>query len=77
MNFISLNKLIDFLIIFYSNSVLFYYRVGPIEVDTNIMAHLHNQLVQDLENSDDSASDEEEDAFNLDWEAVKLVYFLL
>ncbi|XP_031784462.1 beclin 1-associated autophagy-related key regulator [Nasonia vitripennis] len=45
-------------------------RIGPIEVDPNIILNMHNQLVQDLENSDDSASDEEEDAFNWEWEAV-------
>ncbi|KOC65641.1 Beclin 1-associated autophagy-related key regulator [Habropoda laboriosa] len=46
------------------------YRIGPMEVDPNIVAQLHSQLVPDLENSDDSASDEEEDTFNWDWEAV-------
>ncbi|XP_011496345.1 PREDICTED: beclin 1-associated autophagy-related key regulator isoform X2 [Ceratosolen solmsi marchali] len=45
-------------------------RIGPIEIDPNVITHLHNQLVTDLENSDDSASDEEEDAFNWEWEAV-------
>ncbi|CAK9814009.1 Beclin 1-associated autophagy-related key regulator [Anthophora quadrimaculata] len=45
-------------------------RIGPMEVDPNIVAQLHSQLVPDLENSDDSASDEEEDTFNWDWEAV-------
>ncbi|KAF3427965.1 hypothetical protein E2986_08865 [Frieseomelitta varia] len=45
-------------------------RIGPMEVESNIVAQLHSQLVPDLENSDDSASDEEEDAFNWDWEAV-------
>ncbi|KAK9309470.1 hypothetical protein QLX08_000941 [Tetragonisca angustula] len=45
-------------------------RIGPLEVESNIVAQLHSQLVPDLENSDDSASDEEEDAFNWDWEAV-------
>ncbi|XP_033192765.1 beclin 1-associated autophagy-related key regulator isoform X1 [Bombus vosnesenskii] len=45
-------------------------RIGPMEVDSNIVAQLHSQLVPDLENSDDSASDEEEDTFNWDWEAV-------
>ncbi|XP_034192924.1 autophagy related protein 14 isoform X5 [Osmia lignaria lignaria] len=45
-------------------------RIGPMEVDPNIVAQLHSQLVPDLENSDDSASDEEEDAFNWEWEAV-------
>ncbi|XP_054010557.1 beclin 1-associated autophagy-related key regulator [Hylaeus anthracinus] len=45
-------------------------RIGPMEVDSNIVAQLHSQLVPDLENSDDSASDEEEDAFNWEWEAV-------
>lgn len=35
------------------------------------MAQLHKPLIPDLENSDDSASDEEEDAaFNWEWEAV-------
>lgn len=46
------------------------------EVDPNIVAQLHSQLVADLENSDDSASDEEEDGFNWDWEAVSIVLFL-
>ncbi|KAK0095124.1 hypothetical protein PV326_009180 [Microctonus aethiopoides] len=45
-------------------------RIGPMEVDPNIVEQLHNQLTSDLENSDDSASDEEEDAFNWEWEAV-------
>ncbi|XP_017762958.1 PREDICTED: beclin 1-associated autophagy-related key regulator [Eufriesea mexicana] len=45
-------------------------RIGPMEVDSNIVAQLHSQLVPDLENSDDFASDEEEDTFNWDWEAV-------
>ncbi|XP_076638474.1 autophagy related protein 14 [Colletes latitarsis] len=45
-------------------------RIGPMEVDSNIVAQLHSQLFPDLENSDDSASDEEEDAFNWEWEAV-------
>uniref|UniRef100_A0ABD2X1I5 Beclin 1-associated autophagy-related key regulator n=1 Tax=Trichogramma kaykai TaxID=54128 RepID=A0ABD2X1I5_9HYME len=45
-------------------------RIGPIEVDPNLMAQFNSQLAQDLENSDDSASDEEEDAFNWEWEAV-------
>lgn len=40
------------------------------EVDPNVIAQLYSQLVPDLENSDDSASDEEEDAFNWEWEAV-------
>lgn len=35
------------------------------------MAQLHKPLIADLENSDDSASDEEEDAFNWEWEAVR------
>nr|XP_012154073.1 PREDICTED: beclin 1-associated autophagy-related key regulator isoform X6 [Megachile rotundata] len=45
-------------------------RIGPMEVDPNIVAQLHSHLIPDLENSDDSASDEEEDAFNWEWEAV-------
>ncbi|XP_015117644.1 beclin 1-associated autophagy-related key regulator [Diachasma alloeum] len=45
-------------------------RVGPMEADPAIVDHLHSQLTSDLENSDDSASDEEEDAFNWEWEAV-------
>ncbi|KAK2581993.1 hypothetical protein KPH14_002429 [Odynerus spinipes] len=45
-------------------------RIGPMEVDPNAIAQLYSQLVPDLENSDDSASDEEEDAFNWEWEAV-------
>lgn len=40
------------------------------EVDSSVLAEMHTQLVSDLENSDDSASDEEEDAFNWEWEAV-------
>lgn len=40
------------------------------EVDPSIVEKLHNQLTCDLENSDDSGSDEEEDAFNWEWEAV-------
>ncbi|XP_034942631.1 beclin 1-associated autophagy-related key regulator [Chelonus insularis] len=45
-------------------------RIGPMEVDPSLVEQLHNQLTPDLENSDDSASDEEEDAFNWEWEAV-------
>lgn len=45
-------------------------RIGPMEIDSNIIEKLHNKLNSDLENSDDSASDEEEDAFNWEWEAV-------
>ncbi|XP_015173689.1 PREDICTED: beclin 1-associated autophagy-related key regulator isoform X1 [Polistes dominula] len=45
-------------------------RIGPMEVDSNVIAKLYSQLAPDLENSDDSASDEEEDAFNWEWEAV-------
>jgi len=44
-----------------------YYRIGPMEVDPSVIAQLHNQLVPDLENSDDSASDEED---FWGWEAV-------
>lgn len=47
------------------------------EADPNIVAQLHSQLVPDLENSDDSASDEEEDAFNWEWEAVSSFLFFL
>lgn len=42
------------------------------EVDPCVVEQLHNQLTSDLENSDDSASDEEEDTFNWEWEAVSL-----
>ncbi|XP_033216682.1 beclin 1-associated autophagy-related key regulator [Belonocnema kinseyi] len=45
-------------------------RIGPIEVDPNEITQLHNQLASDLEKSDDSASDDEEDTFNWEWEAV-------
>ncbi|XP_011305651.1 beclin 1-associated autophagy-related key regulator isoform X2 [Fopius arisanus] len=45
-------------------------RIGPMEVDPGIVDQLHCQLTSDLENSDDSASDEEEDTFNWEWEAV-------
>ncbi|XP_043478016.1 beclin 1-associated autophagy-related key regulator isoform X1 [Leptopilina heterotoma] len=45
-------------------------RIGPVEIDSIEMAQLNNQLIPDLEKSDDSASDEEEDAFNWEWEAV-------
>lgn len=38
------------------------------EVDPSVIAQLHNQLVPDLENSDDSASDEEDLCWG--WEAV-------
>ncbi|XP_032664663.1 beclin 1-associated autophagy-related key regulator isoform X2 [Odontomachus brunneus] len=44
-------------------------RIGPMEADPAIIAQLHNQLIPDLENSDDSGSDEEEDAC-AGWEAV-------
>ncbi|KAL6252082.1 hypothetical protein P5V15_015065 [Pogonomyrmex californicus] len=43
-------------------------RIGPMEVDPSIIAQLHNQLIPDLENSDDSASDEEDLCWG--WEAV-------
>ncbi|TGZ57028.1 Beclin 1-associated autophagy-related key regulator [Temnothorax longispinosus] len=43
-------------------------RIGPMEVDPSVIAQLHNQLVPDLENSDDSASDEEDLCWG--WEAV-------
>lgn len=39
------------------------------EADPAIITQLHNQLIPDLENSDDSGSDEEEDAC-AGWEAV-------
>lgn len=38
------------------------------ETDPAIIAQLHNQLVPDLENSDDSGSDEEDACAG--WEAV-------
>lgn len=47
---------------------MLYYRIGPMEVDPSVIAQLHNQLVPDLENSDDSASDEEDLCWG--WEAV-------
>lgn len=43
-------------------------RIGPMEVDPSIIAQLHSQLIPDLENSDDSASDEEDLCWG--WEAV-------
>ncbi|EZA61339.1 Beclin 1-associated autophagy-related key regulator [Ooceraea biroi] len=43
-------------------------RIGPMEVDPAIIAQLHSQLVPDLENSDDSASDEEDACWG--WESV-------
>ncbi|XP_012216786.1 beclin 1-associated autophagy-related key regulator isoform X2 [Linepithema humile] len=43
-------------------------RIGPMEVDPSVIAQLHSQLVPDLENSDDSASDEEDLCWG--WEAV-------
>lgn len=43
------------------------------EVDSDVASQLHSQLATDLEISDDSASDEEEDAFNWGWEAVSFV----
>lgn len=46
-----------------------YRRIGPMEADPAIIMQLHNQLIPDLENSDDSGSDEEEDAC-AGWEAV-------
>lgn len=42
------------------------------EADPAIITQLHNQLIPDLENSDDSGSDEEEDAC-AGWEAVSRV----
>lgn len=47
-------------------------RIGPMEADPAIITQLHNQLIPDLENSDDSGSDEEEDAC-AGWEAVSRV----
>lgn len=58
------------MVIIYVLIYTFTCRIGPMEVDPNIVAQLQSQLVRDLENSDDSASDEEEDAFNWEWEAV-------
>ncbi|KAH0952400.1 hypothetical protein HN011_010263 [Eciton burchellii] len=43
-------------------------RIGPMEVDPSVIAQLHSQLVPDLENSDDSASDEEDACWG--WESV-------
>lgn len=43
------------------------------EADPTVIAQFHNQLVPDLENSDDSGSDEEEDAC-AGWEAVSFIY---
>ncbi|XP_066589797.1 beclin 1-associated autophagy-related key regulator [Prorops nasuta] len=45
-------------------------RAGPLETDPIIMTELHRQLIPDLENNDDCASDEEDDVFNWGWEAV-------
>jgi len=45
-----------------------YCRIGPMEVDPSIITQLHSQLVPDLENSDDSASDEEDACWG--WESV-------
>jgi len=45
-----------------------YRRIGPMEVDPSVIAQLHSQLVPDLENSDDSASDEEDACWG--WESV-------
>lgn len=59
-----------YIIISNENKYLLLHRIGPMEVDPNVIAQLYSQLVPDLENSDDSASDEEEDAFNWEWEAV-------
>lgn len=50
-------------------------RIGPMEADPAIIAQLHNQLIPDLENSDDSGSDEEEDAC-AGWEAVSRTVIL-
>lgn len=51
-------------------------RIGPMEADPAIITQLHNQLIPDLENSDDSGSDEEEDAC-AGWEAVSRVSFYI
>lgn len=48
-------------------------RSGPIEADPQIVLDLYNQLLPDLEASDDSASEEEEDTFNWEWEAVSFM----
>lgn len=56
--------------------IFFFFRIGPVEVDPIEMQQLNNQLVADLEKSDDSASDEEEDAFNWEWEAVSKIFDL-
>lgn len=50
-------------------------RIGPVEIDPIEMTQLNNQLIPDLEKSDDSASDEEEDAFNWEWEAVSKDFY--
>lgn len=42
------------------------------KVDSAIASLMHSQLITDLDASDDSASDEEEDTFNWEWEAVSL-----
>lgn len=48
------------------------HRIGPMEVDPSVVAQLHSQLVPDLENSDDSASDEEDLCWG--WEAVSYIF---
>ncbi|XP_046607390.1 beclin 1-associated autophagy-related key regulator [Neodiprion virginianus] len=45
-------------------------RTGPIETDLPTAALMQSQLIPDLEASDDSASDDEEDTPNWEWEAV-------
>lgn len=50
-----------------------HHRIGPMEVDPDKIVQLQNPLVPDLENSDDSASDEEEDVIHSGWEAVSRI----
>ncbi|XP_043273429.1 beclin 1-associated autophagy-related key regulator [Venturia canescens] len=45
-------------------------RIGPMELEQNVLEEMHSQLAPDLENSEDSTSDEEGDAFNFEWETV-------
>ena len=48
----------------------FYSRQGPMEVDHNSAKCLEDQLVHDLEQGEESGSDDESDNLPLEWEAV-------
>lgn len=42
------------------------------ELEQNVLEEMHSQLAPDLENSEDSTSDEEGDTFSFEWETVNI-----